>query len=569
MEGIKKNRENATPFKREPLHSWSGLESRQNFLTGGTNPSFHIVILIILSSAIFFVNLGGWDLWDPDEPRYAQAAKEMTESSNYILPHINRQVYPDKPPMFFWLIALSNKLIEETTSFSARFPSALAAVLGIILTYLLGRTLYNSRARFISALILATTVEYFWLGHRANIDMTLTLFILSALFCFYRGYRGSQKWLYYLFYLFMGIATLTKGPVGFILPSLAVIFYLVLRRDFNAVRKVFLNWGGVLFFAVILAWLIPACIQGGKSYTDEILINQILGRVHDSWSHKAPFYYYFTRLPQIMLPWVVFLPSAFIYFFIRRREISADYLFPTVWFITIFVFFSICSGKRELYMLPLFPAFALMVGFLWNDYFEQRGDIWLKRLTLIPLYTILGLLLAACVCIPFILKSFTNEYRQAFHFYPLALILGLCTTLAVFFLLKKRAAIAFILVIVLMTGSFFYTVGYVFPYINQFKSYKPLSTRIKTRMKEGDLLGAYRVKTPAFNFYTGKKYIPQLKTTIDLINFFFDSKDRAYCLIKKEDFEELLPVMPLHLYTLDQGEIGRHEFILISDDERG
>jgi len=568
LEGTKRNRAFFTPLEKEPLHLGRGLKPRPNFLTGFTNPSFHIFILVILCSVIFFVNLGGWDLWDPDEPRYAQVAKEMMESDKWILPHLNNQVYPDKPPVFFWLISLSSMVKGEVTSFSARFPSALAAILGILLTYLLGRKLYSARAGFISALVLATTVEYFWLGHRANIDMSLTFFILSALFFFHQGYQESRKWPYYLFYLFMGIATLTKGPVGFILPSLTVTSYLILRRDVSALKKVFLNWGLILFLAVIFAWLIPACIKGGKSYIDEILFNQILGRVHDSWSHKRPFYYYFLRLPPLMLPWFLFLPSTFIYFFTKRKTIEEDYLFPTVWFIAIFVFFTLCSGKRELYMLPLFPSFALMVGFLWNKFFEQDKDRWVVRLITIPLYLLLGSLIAACIGVPFISKTIGYEYREAFHFYPLALILGLSSALAIFFLLKKRAVFSFSLVIMMMAGSFFYSVDYVFPYLNQFKSAKPLSIRIKTLMKEGDLLGSYHVKTPAFNFYTEIKDITQLKNTVDLINFFSQPQKRVFCLIKKNYFDKLSPPTPFHFFQLGEGKVGGREIILISNRKR-
>ncbi|MCK5010089.1 MAG: glycosyltransferase family 39 protein, partial [Deltaproteobacteria bacterium] len=465
-----------------------------------TLPSLQIVVLAIISFAIFFLNSGGWDLWNPDEPRYAQVAKEMMESGNWILPHHNNKVYPDKPPVFFWLIALSSMVKGEVTSFSARLPSALAAVLGVLLTYLLGSKIYNARAGFISALVLTTTVEYFWLGRRANIDMTLTLFFLSALFFFYRGYRESRRSSYYLF---MGMATLTKGPVGFILPSLTVIFYLISKRDLKALKKVVFHRGFILFFAVVLVWLIPSFIQGGKSYMDEIIFNQILGRVHDSWSHKRPFYYYFVNLPYLVQPWFFFLPSAFIYFFTRRKKNKEDYLFPMVCFITIFTFFTLCSGKRELYLLPLLPAFALMVGFLWSKFFEQNEDILLKRLITIPFYLILGLLLAACLCVPFIPKSIGYEYRQAFHVYPLALFMGFSTILALFLLFKKKTVFSLILLIMMMAGSFFYAVGYVFPYLNQFKSAKPFSLRIKAQMKGGDLLGSYYVKTSPFNFYTG------------------------------------------------------------------
>ena len=287
------------------------------------------------------------------------------------------------------------------TSFSARLPSALAAVLGVIVTFFLGAKLYGNRAGFISALVLTTTVEYFWLGRRANIDMTLTLFILSALFFFYQGYqiKGSRTWSYsiYLFYFFMGIGTITKGPVGFLLPSMTILFYLLLKKDVNTLKKVLFHPGVLLFLAVIFTWLIPACLQGGEAYRNEILFKQNIGRVHDSWSHKQPIYYYFTKLPFLLYPWVFFLPSTFIYLFTRRKEIKEDYLFPTVWFITIFVFFTLCSGKRELYLLPLFPAGALMVGFLFNKFFGE-DTLFNRRLITIPFYLLLGLLMHYLYC---------------------------------------------------------------------------------------------------------------------------------------------------------------------------
>ena len=241
-------------------------------------PASQFLILLIISSAIFLINLGGWDLWNPDEPRYALVAKEMAEGGNWVLPHLNNQIYPDKPPVFFWLIALSYKAVGTVNSFAARLPSALAAIIGVMLTYLLGSKLYGNRTGFISALVLTTMVEYFWLARRANIDMTLTFFILSALFFFYQGYqiKSSKRWslCLYLFYFFMGIATLTKGPVGFLLPVLTVSFYLLLKKDLDTLKKVFFHPGVLLFLAVTLAWVIPACIQGGEAYRNEILFTQ-------------------------------------------------------------------------------------------------------------------------------------------------------------------------------------------------------------------------------------------------------------------------------------------------------
>jgi len=531
------------------------------------HPAFQIAILLVVSLTIFFVNLGGWDLWDPDEPRYAQVAKEMIESKNWILPHLNTQVYPDKPPVFFWLIALASMVKGEVTSFSARFPSALAAVVGILLTYLLGRRLYSARAGFISALVLATTVEYFWLGHRANIDMTLTLFILAALLSFYQGYQKSQKRFYYLTYLLMGIATITKGPVGFILPSLTVSAYLILKKEVPTLKKVFLNFGIVFFLIAIFAWLIPAFMQGGKSYVDEILLNQILGRVHDSWSHKRPFYYYILRLPPLLLPWFIYFPSAVIYYFTRKKTIKEDYLFPVIWFTVIFVFFSLCSGKRELYLLPLFPAFALMVGFLWDTFFKHREERWITRLIFIPSYLLFGSLMLVCGAAPFIPTLISSEYSQAFHFYPLALTLGSCTVASLFLLLKRKVVLSFATIVFMMAGSYLYSVSYVFPYINQFKSAKPLSSRITSMLRTDDLLGSYQLKAFAFNFYTGINTITPLETTLELITFFLQPKHRTFVLMNRIDFEVLAPLLPFHLSQVDTAKVGDRELVLITDYE--
>src|SRR4030043_306099 len=101
--------------------------------------ALYILILAIFGGILFFSYLGGWDLWNPDEPRYAQVAREMAEDGNWILPRLNNRIYPDKPPVFFWLIAMSYALSGEVNSFSARSPSALAGILGILLTYFIGR----------------------------------------------------------------------------------------------------------------------------------------------------------------------------------------------------------------------------------------------------------------------------------------------------------------------------------------------------------------------------------------------------------------------------------------------
>ncbi len=117
----------------------------------------NISILLLAGAIILFINIGGWDLWNPDEPRYAQVAREMMQTGNYLVPHINSEIYPDKPPLFFWLIALASKPFGDVTAASARIPSAIACLGVILLTYLFGRILYNQTVGFLAGLILLPT----------------------------------------------------------------------------------------------------------------------------------------------------------------------------------------------------------------------------------------------------------------------------------------------------------------------------------------------------------------------------------------------------------------------------
>src|SRR4030043_1750132 len=148
-----------------------------------------ITLLIGFCLVLYFLNLGRWDLWSPDEPRYAQVAREMVNRGDWILMHYNGNTYADKPPLFFWLIAFSSYLWQGFSSFSVRFPSAFFGTLTVLLTFLIGKRLYNSRRGFLGGLILATSFEFAYLSSRANIDTTLAFLTTAAIFCFFQWYR--------------------------------------------------------------------------------------------------------------------------------------------------------------------------------------------------------------------------------------------------------------------------------------------------------------------------------------------------------------------------------------------
>src|SRR4030042_5089030 len=336
-------------------------------------------LLMVFCIVVYFINLGCWDLWNPDEPRYAEVAKEMVTGGDWVLMHYNGRVYSDKPPLFFWLIGLSNFLFGGFNSFSVRFVPALFGTLTVLFTFLLGRKLFNPRVGFFSGFILATSIHFAYLSTRANIDTTLTFFTTSSLFCFFLWYRqrlphpyplpkgeregGRGNLFIYGFYMGMALATLTKGPVGFLLPLFVRLSYLILQRDWRGRREMRLLTGMLLFLGIVLCWALPAVWKGGRDYLSQTLFLHSIARYSQGWAKSQPMYFYLYDFPASFFPWILFLPSTFVYAYYRKNdEKRREFLFLTVWFAVIFIFFSLSKGKRGLYLLPLFPAASLLVG---------------------------------------------------------------------------------------------------------------------------------------------------------------------------------------------------------------
>lgn len=239
-----------------------------------------VAIIIIFTSLLFFYNLGKRDLWAPDEPRYSEVAREMWEGKDFVLPHLNGEKYPDKPPVLFWLIILFSIPFGAVTELSSRLPSAFAGISCAVMTYYLGRQIFShlqtsivtsnskvptnphfikedgsdfngevryshlpavnvERVGFLAALILSTSLEYLVDSRRVAFDVLLTSLITLAMLLFHTGFtkkKGNTKY-FLLSYLSMAIATLTKGPVGFAIPILVISTFLCvlkLRNRLNA-----------------------------------------------------------------------------------------------------------------------------------------------------------------------------------------------------------------------------------------------------------------------------------------------------------------------------------------------
>lgn len=313
-------------------------------------------ILLFLAGAAFFLPaLASRDLWQPLETRYATVGREMAETGDWLIPRINGEPYQDKPPLFFWISAALWKLGVGPQC--VRVASALAGAATLVVIAAMARLWFSRRAAWLAAAVLATTPEFGWLGRFGELDVTLTLFTTVAAYGWFAGGRRVA-----LFYLGIGLAVMVKGPPGVLVPLLAVVAGRLAGVAPSSPRApLHPLWGTLVAVLPAALWLGLALLQAGSGYANELIGKHMLGRVVDSWQHPQPFYFYVNEALWNFLPWLPLAVPAGIRAWRRRREepMSAMLLF---WLLLGLVAFSAVSGKRIAYILPLAPAFALLVA---------------------------------------------------------------------------------------------------------------------------------------------------------------------------------------------------------------
>jgi 4-amino-4-deoxy-L-arabinose transferase-like glycosyltransferase len=339
--------------------------------------------ILCLAYALFMHNLGATSLWDPDEPRQAIEAREMMERSDYIHPYLNGKPYLEKPPLYPWLIIIASKIQGTLNEVSARIPSAFAATALLIITFLAGRRMADPASGLLSAFILATNYQFLGNARESVMDMTFALFIGLTIYLGDLAIRSNRRWLFACALLPSVFAVLSKGPAGFII-AVGVLFVLLMCHNKVKAFLFPLFAGCVVSLALSSIWFIGA----GKAYASEFLLHQNLTRYAKGFDHIESLFYYFPKLFFNFLPWSCLLPPAIYYAWKRKLWL------PLIWFAFTFVFFEVSRSKRAIYLLPLYPAMALLVGVFLKEkgrgILENRwGSLFLKAfgvlIALIPL----------------------------------------------------------------------------------------------------------------------------------------------------------------------------------------
>lgn len=318
--------------------------------------------------ALYVGRIGGFPLQDPDEGRYAEIAREMAESGDWVTPHLNYVSYFHKPPLLYWATAISVGVLGEN-EFAARLPIALSGVLVVMLTYILGRPMFGDRSAVLAAAFLATTPLFFVLSQAVVIDMLLAACMTAALASLYalhvteakRGWAASTAF-------WVGLGFLAKGPVSVVLVGMVAAPFLAMRKDWAGLREL-ITWRPILvFIAVVAPWLTLVSLRN-PDFLEVFFVEHHLRRFSGQVGHPAGPFYFVPVLLAGAAPWTVLAGLMTL-----DRDSRAAFsslpstprLFLGLWAGVIVGFFSLSSTKLPTYVVPALPALALLLG-AWMD----------------------------------------------------------------------------------------------------------------------------------------------------------------------------------------------------------
>jgi 4-amino-4-deoxy-L-arabinose transferase-like glycosyltransferase len=360
-------------------------------------------LLLLAAGLVYLTGLGATPLFDGDEPRYAQACREMLARRDWLTPTFNGELRFQKPILIYWLILAAYSAFG-ISEFSARLASALAAVaLAAVALRFLTRHIGRGPALFAAA-TLALNPQAMILGRASTPDALLCLFTTLCLLAFYEGYTGEDapaRRGYFLFWMFGALALLTKGPVGIGMPVLiALLFALTEGRLRAMVRQCRPLLGLLVVLGIAGPWYAAMILQHGARFTSFFFGKEHLGRFTQAMEgHSGPPYYYLLVLPLLYFPWSGLLPAAAVRIaqtFRRGKNLEADPAarlgrFALLWAGVVVTLFSFSSTKLPHYVYPAYPALAILAALCWRSLAEGKLS---RRERLGSLLPVAGLLAA-------------------------------------------------------------------------------------------------------------------------------------------------------------------------------
>ncbi|HUI28199.1 MAG TPA: glycosyltransferase family 39 protein [Candidatus Kryptonia bacterium] len=503
----------------------------------------HIVLLLIVAAALYFWDLGRVPFFGTGEARESLEIQEILFRGKWVLPMRDGIDVPSKPPMYHWLASLTSLALGRVDELSARLPSAILATATLLLVFWVGARKWGAAAGVYSALVLATNFLWIRTARSARVDMTLCALLTGAFVAVEFVAITVRPPVIALIALAVCAAgaTLAKGPIGFLLPGLVGFVYIVLRRDFSRLYNPRILLAGAAAIALAGIWYSLAIIEGGVAFAHKQLyvenVKTFFAPGAQSGTPVHSHFYVVSALLSGFAPWSLFLiPLGFDLFRDRGRLDRRGELYPLVWFAAVLTFFAVASGKRTEYILPVYPAAALLLGGWWSrlSVGETRMPKALLRLLQAAAVVAAAASIAVVAAIltesraysllewirPWlhktdqenlgIVRQVIRDYRAVWIAWGIPLIVG--ALLFVYGVWRSRWPLAFAGLIVYVVAATAPTNRVLHPALARPQTLKPFLATVRSTLSAEDELAFYNTFDYAAVFYFGKR-IPLLQDT--------------------------------------------------------
>jgi 4-amino-4-deoxy-L-arabinose transferase-like glycosyltransferase len=523
--------------------------------SGPTSRSKDLLALLVIASLAIFAGLGYGTLWEPDEPRFAEATRQMFARGDFLTPYLNGAPRFEKPILFYWTQAAAFTAFGDN-EFSARLPSALAGLGSVVVLYLIGAQIASRRAALVAALVMATMFRFVTFARIGLTDIPVMFFVIAALYAFVRAVqpasggdrrRGpasagpSVAWALAA-WVCIGLGVLTKGPVG-LLPVAIWAMYAAFSRNWLLFARTRPLIGTVIALVIVLPWYVVMVVHHGRAFTDFALGHEIVERVLSEESFGAPargFFYYFKIWPGDAAPWSVLFVASVGWMAWRwssvDRTVRQPVIFAAAWFICVFLLFSLSRSKVSHYVLPAYPAAALLIGVFVDRLADAHDDVlwWGVPMAIIALASI-----AAAAATGLLLDVLAPGDTIVKRLLPAILAAG-AAGIAV--AIWKRALVPAVYALICMLAAVFALIGvFVVPRVIEPFKPMPLLAREATASSKADtpigLLGRYGLSSV---IYYSRRHVVALDGDDDTV-MFLSAHPGALCVMPMTDFERLAP----------------------------
>jgi 4-amino-4-deoxy-L-arabinose transferase-like glycosyltransferase len=517
---------------------------------------------------LYVWGLGRVPFYTRGEPREAVQVWEQVHQGDWVLPLRNGRDLPSKPPLFHWLAGVASIAFGGVTEFSVRFPSAALATLSVLLIFWLGAEKWGTAAGVFAAFALATNFEWIRAATAARVDMTLTAFLIAAFVALDRvvSSPAPTPGALIVLYASTALATLGKGPVGVLLPSLVAIVYLGVRRDLGRLRQLHLPRGALAVLAIAGSWYALAFARGGVQFLRRQLWVENVGRFfaanESAVGHEHPFYYLIGGFFAGFAPWSFFVIPLAVHLYTNRRRLEMlGYLYPLVWLCVVFAFYSLSQSKRTVYLLPIYPAAALLLGAWWQNLATDPRAL---SPALLRLLRAVALGLAAALLCGIVLFAAIGVSAQPLawlspllrekdrahlplletlihqHFAGFVLLLAVLVPVAGVWMLgvrQKNWSLLFAAMVAFITTGEAVIAAVFEPALAEQRSFKPFMETVRAVVEPEDSLSFYRTFDYGALFYAQRRLTP-------LRDDFGDpptNERHSYVLLWKSTWERLSP----------------------------